>query len=524
MNVRSRPHPLALLVVAVATVSVVSFGLLNGMFVAAAADAYGYVSQADLWARGSLVVAQPFAREMTWPGAADSLAPLGYRPHRPAPHGTDIVPIYSPGVPMLMAAFKLIGGANAVYWVVPLLGGLALWATFVMGLRLAGSFVGASAAVLLATSPSFLFEVTAPASDVGATAWWAVTLALLTFGSARAAFGAGLAASAAILTRPNLAPLAVLFGLTLAWRALTPRRPETEERDSRSAVLWFAAGVLPGILAVAFLNQHLYGSPLKSGYGTLEELYAWEHGWANLARYPRWVVESQTPLVLLALAAPFVLPPTEAAGSGERRPRATAAMWLCGILMLFGLYLFYLPFEEWWYVRFIMPMFPPLFVLMAVSLITLLGLRGRLAPQVVETVAALMVGLLAWHGVRYATDRGASEVWRAEQRYLEAGEYVRSTLPERAAIISMQHSGSVRFYSGRVSVRYDLLRPTDLDLVVAELRRLGYEPYLLLDDWEEAIFRERFGGHSALGTLKQGLIAAPFSGRVRVYELAANRS
>jgi hypothetical protein len=34
--------------------------------------------------------------------------------------------------------------------------------------------------------------------------------------------------------------------------------------------------------------------------------------------------------------------------------------------------------------------------------------------------------------------------------------------------------------------------------VIQQLRRLGYEPYFMLDDGEEPIFRERFGGHSAL--------------------------
>jgi hypothetical protein len=516
MNPPARPRPLASLAVAAAVVSVVSFGLLKGLFVAAAADAYGYVSQADLWARGSLVVEQPFAREMTWPNAAASLAPLGYRPHRPALSGTDIVPIYSPGVPMLMALFKLVGGADAVYLVVPLLGGLAVWATYLMGRRLAGPLVGTSAAVLLAASPSFLFEVTAPASDVAATAWWTLTLALLTFQSPQAALGAGLAASAAILTRPNLAPLALLFWLPLVLRILEGRRSEAGTPRHRPA-LWYAAGTLPGVLTVGWLNWHLYGSPLRSGYGSLEELYAWGNAWANLARYPRWVVETQTPLVLLAFVAPFFLPPRDVAGFGESRPRGTAAVWLCGILLLFGLYLFYQPFEEWWYVRFIQPMFPPLLVLTIVTLVALVSPVKRVAPLLATAIAVLLVGLLAWRGVRYATEQGASEVWRAEQRYIEAGEYVKSTLPERAAIISMQHSGSVRYYSGRLSVRYDVLRPTDLDLVVQELRRLGYEPYVLLDDWEEPIFKERFGAHSALGSLERGLIGATRDGRVRVY-------
>ena len=169
---------LAPIVVAAAIVASVTFGLRQGLFVAAASDAYGYVSQADLWARGSPIVRQPFARDMTWPNAAETLAPLGYRPYRPAPHGTDIVPLYAPGLPMVMAIFKLLGGPRAVFLVVPLLGGLAIWATYLMGRRLAGPLVGASAAILLASSPPFLFEIVSPTSDVPATAWWALALGI----------------------------------------------------------------------------------------------------------------------------------------------------------------------------------------------------------------------------------------------------------------------------------------------------------------------------------------------------------
>jgi hypothetical protein len=170
---------LAHLVTAAAVAVVVTFGVTRGLFVAAWSDAYGYVSEADLWARGTLVVHQPFAEHMTWRNASASLAPLGYRPHTANPADKDIVPIYSPGVPMLMAIFKLAFGARAVFYVVPLLGGLAVWATYLMGARLGGPHAGAAAAVLLAASPTFLFEVVAPASDVACTAWWALTLALL---------------------------------------------------------------------------------------------------------------------------------------------------------------------------------------------------------------------------------------------------------------------------------------------------------------------------------------------------------
>jgi hypothetical protein len=523
-----RPAHGAALVVAVGVaVAAAGFGVKRGLFVAAASDAYGYVSQADLWAGGSPILRQPFARQMTWPNAAETLAPLGYRPHRPAPHGTDIVPIYAPGLPLLMAAFRLVGGAEAVYFVVPLLGGLAVLATYAIGFRLAGPFVGVSGAVLLALSPSFLFEVISPTSDVPATAWWALCLALLLVEGAGAAFAAGVAAGLGILTRPNLVPVALVPAAWLVWRAVRAWRapgPDAATRESAVGagqagrrVLAFAAGSLPACAAVGAINAVLYGSPLDSGYGSLEALYDWSHLGPNLERYPRWLVENHTPLVLLALLAPLVLPRRGEGPVG--RPRPVAVVWLTFIGFVAVPYLFYLPFEEWWYLRFLMPAYPPLFVLIAAVVWTLMRPLDRMARGARALGGAVVVAGLAWHGATFAFDRGAHLAWMAEQRYEEAGRYVADHLPARAAILSMQHSGGLRFYSGRITVRYDLVAPTDLDLVISELRRLGYQPYLVLDQAEEAPFRERFGDHSAVGRLDWLPLAVLHRNEVRIYEL-----
>jgi hypothetical protein len=112
-------------------------------------------------------------------------------------------------------------------------------------------------------------------------------------------------------------------------------------------------------------------------------------------------------------------------------------------------------------------------------------------PRVHGVATAVLVALLGWHGVSYAS-RDVFHFRESEQKYAAVGEYVSQRLPDRAALICMQHSGSVRYYSGRLTVRYDWIPPARLDTVLTDLRRLGYHPYFLLEEWEARAFRERF--------------------------------
>ena len=140
---------------------------------------------------------------------------------------------------MTMALFERLGGSRAVFWVVPLLGGVAVWAAYLLGRSVAGPWCGALAAVLLASSPAFLFQLTcAPMSDLAAAAWWTLALALLFSGTNVAALGSGVVAAIAILTRPNLVPLAIVPGAFCCGRpsrsgALANPRPPTRAHRRR---------------------------------------------------------------------------------------------------------------------------------------------------------------------------------------------------------------------------------------------------------------------------------------------------
>jgi hypothetical protein len=479
-------------------------GLLLGTWTAGSADSYGYVSQALLWLGGSTVQARPLAAHVPWPAADWSFSPLGYRP---AATPGAIVPTYPPGLPLLMAGAAAVAGPGGVFWIVPLLGAAAVWLTFLFARHLADASAGAVAAVLLAASPVFLFQLVQPMSDVPVTAWWLATL----LGVAAGRPGlAGACAAAAVLTRPNLAPLAgwALAGVIL--RGGVPARRQARLRDAVS----FIAPVAAALAFLGVLYAHWYGHPLATGYGAASDLFSAANIPVNLRHYLGWLVESQTPFVLLGLAAPIlawldlapataaaaVTPDAGAAGTAagfkERRDLAWFSLVFAGLVL--ASYLPYSPFAEWWYLRFLLPALPVVLVLASAVALRVVALMPAAAR-----VPALVLGvaLLAGHYVGMANGRDAFNLARFESRYRTAGEFASRALPSTAILLSVQESGPLRFYGGRQTLRFDHLGPRDLDAVVTYLQQAGYQPYFALEAWEEAQFRDRFARSSELGQL-----------------------
>ena len=111
------------------------------------------------------------------------------------------------------------------------------------------------------------------------------------------------------------------------------------------------------------------------------------------------------------------------------------------------------------------------------------------------TMVALACGY-----VGYARTHSAFALRDFERRFIRTGHYVGSTLPANAVIITIQESGAVRHYGRRPAALWDALAPDALDEAVARFEEAGLKPYLLLEDWEEAGFRERFAGE-VLGRL-----------------------
>lgn len=110
-------------------------GLAWGTHVAGGQDSYSYLSQAELFAAGHVAHVEPLAALAPWEKGAEAFVPVGHVPAFNRPDAS--VPMCSPGYPLAMAAVRILAGRNAMFVVVPALGAIAVWLTFVLGRRLA---------------------------------------------------------------------------------------------------------------------------------------------------------------------------------------------------------------------------------------------------------------------------------------------------------------------------------------------------------------------------------------------------
>lgn len=449
-----------------------------GAVTAAGSDPYGYVTQAWLWAKGGPVQSLPV---LAFGAPVDPFVfcPLGYRPGAIA--GT-MVPTYSAGYPLVMASFARIAGPGTVFLIVPLAAGAIVWLTFLIARDLMSPGAALIAVACTAASPVFLFESMQPMSDIPLTAWVLGAIAFVRRRTFSSALAAGAAASMAIVTRPNVAPLALAAGLL----ALAGRGEDWRRQLARLGL--FVAASLPGMALVAAINAVLYGSPLSSGYGSLGSIYQSSGAWRTAWQYVVWLWDTHSIFIFVALACPLLA----IVRPGDLSPRLRA-FWrpsLAIVAVNFGCYVFYTRFDHWSFLRFLLPSIPVLFILAAAAADALLsGASIR-----VRAAAMLLILLIFPFAYVHSATRGEAFVLRAGFRhaYEEAAEFAKTTLPPNAVFLALTETGALRLYGGRPSLRFELIDPTKYYVLVDYLHRQRLLPYAALERHEVSEFETRF--------------------------------
>ncbi|MDP3718731.1 MAG: hypothetical protein Q8T13_13285 [Acidobacteriota bacterium] len=449
---------------------------------AAGADASGYLSQAAMWERGGFTHIDELALTLT---AIDPwiTSPLGWRPmHIPWMQA----PTYPPGLPWLMS---WVPGTSHPDWVVMLSAAAAVCATGVMAVRLSGPVAGMLAAMLLAISPVFLFQSVQPMSDVPVTAAWMTCWALLLWPRAR--FAAGIACAFAVLIRPNLAPLAAVPLFAIGWHL---RR--------------LAGFSLPVVIAAAilmFLQNMWYGSPLRSGYGTADELFALSNIGANASRYFSWLMSTSPMLLVAPVGAALVW-----------RHAFTKPLAAFSALVV-AAYLVYAVFDVWSYLRFLLPAMAIAAVFAAIAIAA--ALRRLPAPVRVMAALAAILGIAA-HGISQARALDTFRLADQQRRVAQVARFLSTTLPADGVIVSGEQSGALRYYTGRSILRWDLASPDALAAALIALNAADRPVVVALDAWEHEPFRARLGALPAVSLEWPSVFDAGTSHRTRVWRLS----
>jgi hypothetical protein len=460
-------------------------GLWRGTWAVGGSDSSCYALMAQALARGQLQPTSDLASSAPWPNASTTFAPGGFIPS-PVAEGA-ASPVCAPGFSLILAPFHRVGGPDAIFAVVPLAGALLVYFTFSFATRLAGEVAGLAAAILVASMPVFIFQIVQPMNDV-LVAMLCVLLVAVAASRRERPVLLGALAGLVMLIRPNLAPAVALVGL---WCT----------RGGWRAALMFALAAAPFLTILLGWNWWLYGRPFGSGYGDMGSLFALSNLSANLVNYGRSLWMTQLAFPLLGLAA-FVLAPR------DRRLVIVLATGMAVVIML--VYLLYRPLPEWWYLRFLLPSLAILSAL-SVAVLAFVTRRAWVALAVASVVAAFAMTSPAM--------RDALDVTRLERRFRTTAAVARERLPENAAFVTVWESGSLRYHADRPAVLWDSLDPASLDEALEWLQTRGHEPFIVVEDWEEPLFRQRFAAHSLPGQLDWPPLY-DIERRVRIYRPA----
>lgn len=445
---------------------------------AAGADASGYVSEAALLTSGRLFHDDGLF-EMARGHDPYLTTPLGWRP---APVEGKQSPTYAPGLPMLMAIPHALAGINGATSVVIISAIVAIIATGLMASQLGGSIAGIIAAVLIAFTPVFIHQSIQLMSDVPVTAAWMMTFALA-YG--KRSSWSGLACALAVLIRPNLAPLAIipLF--------IAPKKVS------------FAIPVAIAGVVLAVLQSLWYGSPLQSGYGATEELFAISNIIPNIGRYSRWWLAT-APAMLLGVFGVIRL----------RANRLAQALAIFASLVV-GAYLIYAVFDDWSYLRFLLPALAVAAIFAGVELAA--WIESWQVTVRVPLLFIVVIGLTAYSifiARSFDTFRLADQLARVST----VANYLNANVEPSAVLLSGEQSGSMRYYTRRSILRWEAATPDALTTVLPVLEQKSHPVFIVLDAWEEEPFRARLSAAVPLDW--PPMLEAGTTHRTRVWRLS----
>ncbi len=444
-----------------------------------ASDPYCYAQMTvDLAESGSPLHDFPLAglaRELglpTWPTVH-----IGYHPPT---HGDRAPTMWPIGWPVLMLPFYKVGGLDGLYWSAPLMGALALAATWLLVNEVLRGEPGVSryavaalTCALVATSPEGAERILVPMADAAAQLFTTLTLWLLLRSwrsrSLRYDLLAGLCFGMAYWIRHPQLPLGVA-----AVASLLDTRRSLRRRLGGLA----AFGVAAALVAWPDLVYHrtVFGGWLhpESSEGFL---ISWRNVWPSLVGVLRQGILRREEL---GFVIGFVLYGGWLLWRRHSYPASLLAAGVGGVLILHFAYAALRP-------RDLIAVLPPLYLCAAYGVAGVWRWlrRRRLLPAAVGILCCLVL-------LSARSYRTFSMPWRGDVitfGHVSADQYraflrLRELVPGNGVVGCMLNGGAVELHAGREAVHPAPWTQEELCAWVEGLRARG-RPFYILDDGEE---------------------------------------
>jgi hypothetical protein len=355
-------------------------------------------------------------------------------------------------------------------------------------------------------------------SELSALTWALLTLYAAMRCNDRPAWAiiCGAAYSMAVLVRPT--DIFLAFSILLA----------SELRAKRLA--WLALGSMPGGLLLLYLNWRLHGSPFTTGQVGLLRVFSIAYVPHNLAHFGRWTFLLLGPTVLCALVL-FFFPRFRC------RDYAIQAAW---VLSLVSFYAFYFDAGgiEWWWLRYLLPAFPSLIILVVAGVraiwtylttgsgstvtkvraylngrvLTMRGtgdeicflkvfvkrhrgwkpfllihvpkLRQPIALYAVATAIVLMS--FGWEAVAVRRVNNGEIFWVRENSkiYSDAPNWTRDKIRNDAIIVCSDFSGAFYYYTDFIVLNYDTMDKAKISEFIVAARTRSQPMYAVVAEYE----------------------------------------
>jgi hypothetical protein len=438
----TRCHPAHLFLAVVLLTAFVTYGYFRQRYVGAA-DLYGYYQQGELLRQGRLTLPLELPIDQ-FPSAV----PYGF-----IDVGDRALPQYPPGFPLLLA---LAGFFNLQFFVTPIAGLLGCVLLFLILRGSVSEWTAAVFTLLWAFFPIVAYSSSILMSDMISAvgllaAWWLYRRGNLAF----SAFALGFS----FCVRPTNVLFLIAFSLPL-WR----------DRKLLRYGLWLA---LPCAL-YGIYNLALFGAPWRTGYGGVGQEFRLEIFISQFGFYARETIR-QLGWPLAALAALGL--------TVSHRNRWFHVIWFAPFL---GLYCVWQSGgDRWWWTRFLLPGYAPLFFLGALGFERLREwIQGRVSrPQWRPAIGSLLLAALAlttFYHVRLA--REERDVWLQYKgwEYCYAAKRMAAVAAPGSYIGSIEFAGAQLIYTDLHSfiTVYDDAVP-----LVREVMQRGREVYLMVEPW-----------------------------------------